>query len=170
MKSENSNTVTGLFWALVMSILFFAQALVFNQYFDRMFKLGAKIRSSLTDLVYKQSLLLSNHARRTTTIGQMINIVAVNAQSFNEFPHYLNMTWSCFTNILACILILGRILNPTAAIAGFVTMVIFLPANSFATNKSKMKQIEKLKIQDLRLKNINEILNGIKVSLFVIST
>lgn len=149
-----------------MALLFFSQALVFNQYFDRMFKLGAKIRSSLTDLVYKESLILSNNARRTATVGQMINIVSVNAQSFNEFPHYLNMTWSCFANIVACIIILGKILSPASAIAGFVTMVFFLPLNSFTTNKSKMKQIKKLKLQDSRLKNINEMLSGIKVTSF----
>jgi hypothetical protein len=53
VKSEDANTAHGLFWAMLMALLFFSQAVVFNQYFDRMFKLGTKIRASLTDLVYK---------------------------------------------------------------------------------------------------------------------
>jgi len=167
VQSENPSRAVGLFWALCMSLLFFAQALVFNQYFDRMFKLGARIRSSLTDLVYKQSLRLSNTARRNTAQGHLVNLIAVNAQSLNEFPHYLNAAWSCLANIVVCIVILGRILNPAAAIAGFITMLVFVPLNSVCTNRSKQKQTEKLKIQDLRLKNISEILNGIKIIKFM---
>jgi len=153
----------GLFWAACMSALFFAQALVFNQYFDRMFKLGARIRSALTDLLYKQSLRLSHAARRRTAAGHMTNLVAVNAQSLNEFPHYLNMAWSCLANIAVCIVLLGQILNPASAVAGFVTMLVFVPFNSVCTNLSKQKQTEKLRVQDLRLKNVSEILNGIKI-------
>jgi hypothetical protein len=54
-------------------------------------------------------------------------------------------------------------LNVIAALAGLVTMAVFVPMNSYITNKSKQLQTKKLKIQDSRIKTINEILNGIKV-------
>lgn len=98
-----------------------------------------------------------------STTGQMINLIAVNVQSFNEFPHHMNMVWSCIFSIIVCICIISFKLNAISAIAGLITMVIFVPFNSFVTNRSKVLQIKKLKVQDARIKTINEMLNGIKV-------
>ena len=93
----------------------------------------------------------------------MINLIAVNVHSFNEFPHHLNMVWSCALSILIAIYMISLKLNALAAVAGLITMAIFVPFNSFITNKSKNLQTRKLKIQDSRIKTINEMLNGIKV-------
>ena len=56
-----------------------------------------------------------------------------------------------------------------AALAGLVTMAVFVPLNSYITNKSKQLQTKKLKVQDSRIKTIDEILNGIKVILYEMS-
>ena len=93
----------------------------------------------------------------------MITLLSVNSQIFTELPHHMNMVWSCALSILMCIFIISIKLNAIAAIAGLITMSIFLPFNSFITNRSKILQSKKLKVQDSRIKTINEILNGIKV-------
>ncbi len=93
----------------------------------------------------------------------MINLISVDAQSFNEFPNYVQMAWTNIFNILICFVILARILNPISSLAGFMAILIFLPLNSYLTSKSKLMQSERLKYQDSRIKYINEILNGIKV-------
>ncbi len=95
----------------------------------------------------------------------MINLITVNVQSFTEFPHHLHMVWSCAFSIIVCICIISVKLNIIAALAGFLTMAVFVPLNSYITNKSKQLQIKKLKVQDSRIKTINEILNGIKVTI-----
>lgn len=164
------------------------QSIVFQQYFNRMFALGACIKTAVISLIFKKvnvffinyffklkkcyniwnlitkSLMLSNNARKTSTVGQMINLMTVNVQSFTEFPHHLHMVWSCALSIIVCIFIISIKLNVIAALAGLITMAVFLPFNSFVTNKSKQLQTRKLKFQDSRIKTINEILNGIKVN------
>lgn len=106
---------------------------------------------------------MSNNARKLSTVGQMINLIAVNVHSFNEIPHHLNMVWSCILSIIIAIYMISIKLNVLSAIAGLITMTLFVPFNSFVTTKSKRLQTKKLKVQDSRIKTINEILNGIKV-------
>lgn len=50
-----------------------------------------------------------------------------------------------------------------SSLAGLGTMLIFIPLNGFISNKAKVLQTKKLKVQDSRIKLTNEILNGIKV-------
>ncbi len=124
------------------------------------------MRTALIYLIYDKGLRLSNNARKTATIGQMINLVSVNAQSFNEFAHHLHIVWSCFITVAVSFVLLANILNVIASLGGVIAMAIFIPLNSYLMNKSKMKQAKRLKYQDSRIKNISEVLNGIKIIKF----
>lgn len=95
----------------------------------------------------------------------MTNLVAVNAQLFLTITAFLNMLWSSPFQIVVCIYMLWRYLG-IAAIAGLATTIIFIPLNVIAANLNKTLNVKKLSNQDLRLKLINEILNGIKVIKF----
>lgn len=95
----------------------------------------------------------------------MTNLVAVNAQLFLTITAFLNMLWSSPFQIVICIYMLWRYLG-IAAIAGLATTIIFIPLNVIAANLNKTLNVKKLTNQDLRLKLINELLNGIKVIKF----
>jgi ATP-binding cassette subfamily C (CFTR/MRP) protein 1 len=109
-----------------------------------------------------KSLRLSNLARKEVTVGEMVNLMQVNTQSFVELTAYLNMIWSAPFQIIVCIAMLWQYLG-VAALAGLGTMILFIPINAWLSNKSKVLQTQKLKFQDSRIKLLNEILNGIKV-------
>lgn len=49
-------------------------------------------------------------------------------------------------------------------LAGVAVMVILIPINGFIANRTKILQISQMKMKDKRVKLMNEILNGIKVS------
>lgn len=53
-----------------------------------------------------------------------------------------------------------------AAIAGLATTIIFIPLNVIAANLNKTLSVKKLESQDMRLKLLTEMLNGIKVIKF----
>lgn len=95
----------------------------------------------------------------------MTNLIAVNAQSFNEFPHHLVTAFAALLTIAVDLILLSRALSVTSAFAGFITMLIFVPLNSLLLGKSKMLQFKKLKLSDSRIKTINELLSGIKVNI-----
>ena len=50
-----------------------------------------------------------------------------------------------------------------ATLAGLLTMLLVIPINGVIAKKQRTLQMEKLKLQDSRIKLTNEILNGIKV-------
>ncbi len=108
---------------------------------------------------------MSATSKKSSTVGEMTNLITQDAQMFQNFTPFLNMIWSSPLQIIICIYILWRYLG-IAAFAGFATTIIFIPLNVFTANQSKKLCAKKLKSQDLRLKILNEILSGIKVIKF----
>ncbi len=43
---------------------------------------------------YLQSLTISNQARKTTTVGEIVNLMAVDAERLQDATPYLWMMWS----------------------------------------------------------------------------
>ena len=108
---------------------------------------------------------MSASARKQATVGEMTNIVSVNAQTVCDLVTYLNILWSSPLQISISIFLLYQYLGVSALI-GVATMIIFIPINLFIANQNKKMQRSKLKIQDSRIKMMNEILSGIKVIKF----
>jgi ABC-type bacteriocin/lantibiotic exporter with double-glycine peptidase domain len=75
------------------------------------------------------------------------------------------MLWSSPFQIVICIYMLWHYLG-IAAIAGLATTIIFIPLNVIAANLNKTLSVKKLESQDMRLKLLTEMLNGIKVIKF----
>ena len=46
------------------------------------------------DVYKRQALRMSNSARRESTIGEVVNLMSVDAQRFMDLTTYLNMLWS----------------------------------------------------------------------------
>lgn len=47
-----------------------------------MFRMGTKIQSTLTLAVYRKTLRLSNAARRDRTVGEIVNLMAIDTERF----------------------------------------------------------------------------------------
>ena len=50
------------------------------QYFHRVMTLGMRLRSAVIAAVYNKAMVLSTSAKQTTTTGEMVNLMAVDAQ------------------------------------------------------------------------------------------
>ena len=117
------------------------------------------------NLVYKKALRLSVSARRAATVGEMSNILSVNAQMLADLTTYLNVVWSAPLQIILSLIMLYKYLG-ISAIIGVGTVILIIPLNIFVVNKIKKIQLTKHKHQDSRIKMMNEILSGIKVLKF----
>lgn len=109
--------------------------------------------------------MLSNSSRKESTVGEMVNIIAVNIQSLYEFAHHVNQIWSCAISLIIGVILLWQELG-LASLAGLLVMILFTPFSSYFTTRAKRLQVRKLKSQDSRIKTINEVLAGIKVIKF----
>lgn len=138
------------------------QTLFLSQYFHRMFIVGLRIRTALISAIFRKALVLSNAARKASTVGEIVNLMSVDAQRFMDLVTYLNMIWSAPLQISLAIYFLWQILGPSV-LAGLFVMIILIPVNGVIANKAKNLQIKQMKNKDERVKLMNEILNGIKV-------
>ncbi|EGT32255.1 hypothetical protein CAEBREN_05120 [Caenorhabditis brenneri] len=162
ISSENAP-----FWkGLALSILMFStselRSLTLNSYYYIMFRMAIRIQTSLTSAVYKKTLLLSSGARRNRTIGEIINLMAIDVERFQMITPQTQQFWSCPYQItlalVYCFFTLGY-----SAIPGVVIMIIFVPMNILSSVMVKKWQSEQMRLKDERIKMMNEVLNGIKV-------
>ncbi|KAG8311146.1 Canalicular multispecific organic anion transporter 1 [Homalodisca vitripennis] len=108
-----------------------------------------------------QALRISNTARKESTVGEVVNLMSVDAQRFMDLTAYLNMLWSAPLQISLALYFLWQTLGPSV-LAGLAVMIILIPVNGWVANKVKNLQIKQMKNKDERVKLMNEILSGIK--------
>ncbi|XP_030761803.1 multidrug resistance-associated protein 1 isoform X2 [Sitophilus oryzae] len=152
----------GPLYAILLFVTATIQTVFLAQYFNRMFVVGMRIRTALVSTIYRKSLKISNKARKERTAGEIVNLMAVDAQKFMDLTAYLNMIWSAPLQICLSMYFLWKELGPSV-LAGLAVMIILIPVNGFIANKSKILQIKQMKNKDERVKLMNEVLSGIKV-------
>ncbi|KAL6447242.1 hypothetical protein ACFW04_001485 [Cataglyphis niger] len=152
----------GYFYSVLLLLTAILQTLILSQYFHRMFLVGLRIRTALIAAIYRKALRMSNAARKESTLGEIVNLMSVDAQRFMDLTAYINMIWSAPLQIALALYFLWEILGP-AVLAGLAVMIILIPVNGLIANKVKTLQIRQMKNKDERVKLMNEVLNGIKV-------
>ncbi|GBP05708.1 Multidrug resistance-associated protein 1 [Eumeta japonica] len=93
-ETEQQPEWKGIFYAVLLFVLAAIQTIVLGQYFHRMFIVGLRIRTALINAIYRKALVISNASRKETTVGEIVNLMAVDAQRFMDLTTYLNMLWS----------------------------------------------------------------------------
>uniref|UniRef100_A0A4W5KZ48 ABC-type glutathione-S-conjugate transporter n=1 Tax=Hucho hucho TaxID=62062 RepID=A0A4W5KZ48_9TELE len=151
-------TWTGYMYAVLLILVAVFQSLFLQQYFQRCFVLGMKVRTAIMAAVYKKALVVSNDARKESTFGETVNLMSADAQRFNDVINFIHLLWSCPLQIALAIAFLWIELGP-AVLAGLAVMVLMVPINGLLANMSK----NNMRYKDKRMKIMNEMLNGIKV-------
>ncbi|XP_041631913.1 multidrug resistance-associated protein 1 isoform X1 [Drosophila kikkawai] len=152
----------GIMYSVLLFILAAAQTFILGQYFHRMFIVGLRIRTALINAIYRKALRISNSTKKESTVGEIVNLMAVDAQRFMELTTYLNMIWSAPLQIGLALFFLWQQLGPSV-LAGLAVMIILIPVNGVIASRIKTYQIRQMKYKDERVKLMNEVLSGIKV-------
>uniref|UniRef100_A0AAG5CWJ4 ABC-type glutathione-S-conjugate transporter n=2 Tax=Anopheles atroparvus TaxID=41427 RepID=A0AAG5CWJ4_ANOAO len=137
-------------------------ALLNGQYYLNTFLCGFRIRTGLVSAIYRKALRISSAAKKDTTVGEIVNLMAVDAQRFFELTSYLHILWSGILIIALCVYLLYDILG-AAVFAGLGVMILITPVSGVIATKMRDAQVAQMKIKDDRVKKMNEILGGIKV-------
>ncbi|KAL5281122.1 ABCC2.2 family protein [Megaselia abdita] len=152
----------GIFYSVLLFIVAGLQTFVLGQYFQRMMVVGLRIRTALINAIYRKALVISNTAKKESTVGEIVNLMAVDAQRFMDLTTYLNMIWSAPLQITLAIYFLWQILG-ASVLAGLAVMLLMIPINGWIANRIKILQVNQMKYKDERVKLMNEVLSGIKV-------
>ncbi|CAH1406919.1 unnamed protein product [Nezara viridula] len=152
----------GYFYAAMMLLLGIVIPLIRN-YSDLIeMTVGLRTRSALVSTIYRKSLKLSNAARKETTLGEIVNLMAVDSQSINHTLTYLSYLVFAPLEIGLAMYFLWQQLGPSV-LAGLAVMLIMIPVNSYIARKMKSLQLARMKTKDERIKMMNEVLSGMKV-------
>ncbi|XP_048465619.1 multidrug resistance-associated protein 1 [Rhincodon typus] len=152
----------GYFYVVLLFLCAFIQTLFLHQYFQICFVTGMRLKTAIIGAVYRKALVISNAARKTSTVGEIVNLMSVDAQKLMDLITYLNMIWSAPLQVILAMYFLWQNLGPSV-LAGVAVMILLVPVNGVIAMKTKNFQVTQMKEKDNRIKLMNEILNGIRV-------
>uniref|UniRef100_A0AAY4BU55 Multidrug resistance-associated protein 1 n=1 Tax=Denticeps clupeoides TaxID=299321 RepID=A0AAY4BU55_9TELE len=152
----------GYFYTSLLFVCTCVQTLILQRYFHVCFVTGMRLRTAIVGAVYRKALVITNAARRTSTVGEIVNLMSVDAQRFMDLITYINMIWSAPLQVILALYFLWQNLGPSV-LAGVAVMVLMVPVNAVIAMKTKTYQVAQMKSKDNRIKLMNEVLNGIKV-------
>merc|ERR550519_1464188 len=147
------------------SLIFFTtaiQTVILSQYFYRMYLIGIWTKASLISAVYRKSLVVTASAKKDTSSGEVVNLMSVDCQRISDMTPYLNMLWSAPLQICIAVYMLYQLLGP-CVLAGLAIMVVLIPVNGAIAVLIRKFQQKQMKEKDIRVKKMNEILQGIKI-------
>nr|XP_046212964.1 ATP-binding cassette sub-family C member 3 isoform X1 [Oncorhynchus gorbuscha] len=161
-KQKGAPAWWGYALAFLMFFAAFLQTLILHQHFQYCFVTGMRLRTSIIGAIYRKSLIITNAAKRTSTVGEIVNLMSVDAQRFMDLTTFLNMLWSAPLQIILALYFLWQNLGPSV-LAGVAVMILLIPLNAAIAVRTRAYQVEQMQYKDARIKLMNEILNGIKV-------
>ncbi|NWS44058.1 MRP3 protein, partial [Probosciger aterrimus] len=162
IKNKDAPAWWGFLIAALMFICAVLQTLILHQHFQYCFVTGMRLRTGITGVIYRKSLVITNSAKRLSTLGEVVNLMSVDAQRFMDLVTFLNMLWSAPLQIFLALYFLWQTLGPSV-LAGVAVMVLLIPFNAAIAMKTRAFQVEQMRYKDSRIKLMNEILGGIKV-------
>uniref|UniRef100_A0A8C4EG28 Multidrug resistance-associated protein 1 n=1 Tax=Dicentrarchus labrax TaxID=13489 RepID=A0A8C4EG28_DICLA len=162
VNNSSAPSWQGYFYTALLFICTCVQSLILQKYFHVCFVSGMRLRTAIIGAVYRKALVISSAARRTSTVGEIVNLMSVDAQRFMDLITYINMIWSAPLQVVLALYFLWQNLGPSV-LAGVAVMVLMVPVNAVIAMKTKTYQVAQMKSKDNRIKLMNEMLNGIKV-------
>uniref|UniRef100_A0A8D0A4J0 ATP-binding cassette, sub-family C (CFTR/MRP), member 3 n=1 Tax=Sander lucioperca TaxID=283035 RepID=A0A8D0A4J0_SANLU len=161
-KQKGAPDWWGYSLAFLMFFTAFLQTLILHQHFQYCFVTGMNVRTAVIGAIYRKALVITNAAKRSSTVGEVVNLMSVDAQRFMDLTTFLNMLWSAPLQIMLALYFLWQNLGPSV-LAGVAVMIMLIPLNAVIAMKTRAYQVEQMQYKDSRIKLMNEILNGIKV-------
>ena len=98
-----------------------------------------------------------------STVGEIVNLMSVDAQKLADSPMFLQILWSSPIQISLAMFFLWTTLGPSI-LAGVALLLTLIPTNIFILRRVKKLQVKQMKLKDRRVKLMSEILAGMKVN------
>ncbi|KAG7278893.1 hypothetical protein CRUP_036407 [Coryphaenoides rupestris] len=139
MRDDTAPLWKGYFYATLMFLLSCLQSLFNHQYMYTCFTVGMRVKTAVMGLVYRKSLVINSSARRTCTVGEIVNLVSADTQKLMDFVVYFNAVWLAPIEIALCLFFLWQHLGPSA-LAGIATVILIFPLNGYIAKKRSKLQ------------------------------
>ncbi|KXN89408.1 Metal resistance protein YCF1 [Leucoagaricus sp. SymC.cos] len=166
--ADRPSSLEGFAIAAIMFVASIIQTICLNQYFQRTFETGMRVRAGLVSVIYKKALVLSNDERGRAT-GDIVNLMSVDATRLQDLCTYGLIALSGPLQIIIAFLSLYNLLG-WSAFVGVAIMIVSIPLNTCKSPSSypwiagvlKRMQEQQMKNRDKRTRLMSELLNNIK--------
>ncbi len=89
---------------------------------------------------------MNNEAKKGSTVGQIVNLMSVDAQKFQDAPAFLHMVWSAPFTVAVAMYFLWQELG-VSSLAGLAVMLTLAPINVIVAQKTRMLQVPKTRVK-----------------------
>jgi ABC-type multidrug transport system fused ATPase/permease subunit len=122
---------------------------------------GWEARTSVSVAVYNKSLRLSSAERASTTLGEIVNLMQVDASKIEAFIPQCHVLWDGAFQIIGYMTILYNLIG-WPCFAGLVIMILAGPVQGVVMKKLFGMTRSIVKYTDARVESTNEALQGIQ--------
>ncbi|KAG0554912.1 hypothetical protein KC19_12G129500 [Ceratodon purpureus] len=124
--------------------------------------LGMAIRSTMITVVYRKGVRLTNAARLSHGLGQIVNYMSVDVQVLADVILQVHNLWLLPIQVGIALVILFSVVG-WSSLAGLLTMVSIVAYSTWSGGRQREFQALIMKAKDKRMKATSEALNAMKV-------
>ncbi|KAJ1557331.1 hypothetical protein HK096_007847, partial [Nowakowskiella sp. JEL0078] len=163
-ESQVTNTPIskGIGLAIGMFLLQVASTILVTWYFHAGQSGAIAIRALITGAIYRKSLRLSGAARQDFNAGKIMNIVSTDANRIEQFLGIIHLVWTAPIQLIVIIVFLVLQLG-WASIVGIGLLVVLSPLQAILFQQLMAVRKIIAPITDSRVKQTNEMLQGIRI-------
>lgn len=165
LRNRDQAVGVGYMWAVLLFLAPALKTVVENHYFLATMRAGMRVRSAMQGVLYSKSLSMSPSARASATVGEIVNLMQLDAQRAAEFSQYFHVLWGAPVQIIVTVALLFNYIG-VSAIFGLIITFAVLPLQGYLMKVAMRLRAEGIGIADRRVKIMNEILQGIKAVKF----
>ncbi|GAV87978.1 ABC_tran domain-containing protein/ABC_membrane domain-containing protein [Cephalotus follicularis] len=127
------------------------------QYFQNVWRVGFRLRSTLVAAIFRKSLRLTHEGRKNFPSGKITNMITTDANSLQQICQQLHGLWSSPFRITISMVLLYQQLG-VASLLGSLILVLMVPVQTIVISKMRKLTKEGLQWTDKRVSLMNEIL------------
>ena len=150
---------------LLTAAVFFSQmtmSFCLRHYFFQCYLTGLRIRTCVVTAVYRKALTLSGAERQIRTVGEIVNLVGVDAQRLQDITAYLHAIWYTFLQIGLALYFLWQQLGPSC-LGGVAVIIVMIPISKYVSQWMGRMQSTLMDARDKRTDVNSEALGSMKV-------
>ena len=151
----------GYGWSIVLLCFMASKAITENAYFHAVYRSALQARVAVTTAVYNKALRLSNAERQSTTLGELVNLMQVDATKIEMFVPQVHVLWDGLLQIVGFMTILYTLIG-WPCLVGLVVMMVAGPVQGIIMGKLFAVNRQIVKFTDARVKTTNEALQGMQ--------
>uniref|UniRef100_T1JBD6 ABC-type glutathione-S-conjugate transporter n=1 Tax=Strigamia maritima TaxID=126957 RepID=T1JBD6_STRMM len=160
--SSDEPSWKGYVYAITIYLAATLSSIFQNNHYHRMQQIGIRARAAVISAVYRKALKMSNSAKKTSTVGEIVTLMSVDSQRVMDMWQYIGHATSMPLIVCLALYLLWGLLGPSVLV-GVGVIILMIPINLFIAGRTSKLQSQLMRHKDHRTKLMNEILSGVKI-------